>query len=642
MRLYILAGFFALVWLGLWGRAYYIQVLSGNELAARANDQYWVKRSAYGERGEIYDREGRLLAKSVLVRSVFARPREVANADYAAEVLARVLERDRGSIREKLSQDRNFVWIARKVGDATAQKIQSSYVQGIYLTEEKRRFYPQGHLAGQLLGFVGVDNQGLEGLELYFDDRLSGEKQIYSVQRDASGRLLFAPGQLRRDLAGGDVTLTIDSRIQYAAEEALAQAVSNNGGRHGMCLVLDADTGSVRAWANYPFFNPNNFRQAAPVDWRNRVALDEFEPGSTMKPFLIASALQEGICRPDSIFFCEQGEWSYHGHTFKDSHAYGWLGVRRIIRYSSNIGAGKIGLELGPEKYHGYLRRLGLGRETGLPLPGENTGTLRQGGSWTDIDMIAASFGQGFSLNTLQLARAYLCLASGGRGVPLRLVREPHRSHGEPERIYSRQTAKEVLAMLRDVVEEDGTGTKARITGLQVGGKTGTAQKASPKGGYGDSYVASFVGLFPALDPEYLAVMVVDEPERSHYGGVVAAPAVREIGISLVSTADDLQALWMDESGSSGQAPVASRPEFTGESRQVAESGLDPGSGDVPDLRGQSLRSALEFLARKGIVPRVRGRGGLVAKQSPRPGSEWDEKGDRRWVLWLSRSIGDS
>jgi cell division protein FtsI (penicillin-binding protein 3) len=637
-----LAGFFALVWLGLWGRAYYIQVVSGSELAARANDQYWAERSAYGERGEIYDRKGRLLAKSVLVRSVFARPHKVASADYASEVLARILGRKRSVIREKLRQDRKFVWIARKIGDAKAQKIQSSYVQGIYLTEEKRRFYPQGHLAGQLLGFVGVDNHGLEGLELYFDERLSGEKRIYSVRRDASGRLLFAPGQLRRrDLAGRDVTLSIDSRIQYAAEEALAQAVSKNEGRHGMCLVLDVDSGGILAWANYPFFNPNNFRQAAPEDWRNRVALDEFEPGSTTKPFLIAAGLEEGVCQTDSIFFCEQGAWRYQGHTFKDSHAYGWLGVRRIVRYSSNIGAGKIGLQIGPETYCDYLRELGVGRETGLPLPGENTGILRPAGTWTDIDMIAAAFGQGFSMNTLQLAKAYLCLASGGTQKPLRLVRKPRRSLGEPERVYSRETAKEVLAMLRDVVEEDGTGTKARITGLEVGGKTGTAQKASPEGGYGDRYVASFVGLFPALDPEYLAVMVVDEPERSHYGGVVAAPAVREIGINLVSTADELQALWMETSGS-GPAQAAPRPEFTGESRDVADGGFETESSGVPDFRGQSLRSALEFLARKGVVPRVRGRGGVVAKQSPKPGSEWSDPGQSRWTLWLTTGTGES
>ena len=639
LRIVLLAGAFTLAWIGLWGRAYYVQAVLGLDLLQQAEGQYWTKEAVHGERGEIFTRHGRLLAKSLIVKSVFARPKKVKDIPTTSHALAEILDQSRSSIRKKLSREAGFVWIARKVGDKQAERIQAAHLPGVFLTEEAGRVYPQGSLAGQLIGFVGLDNQGLEGLELSFEDHLAGSRKQFLVQHDASGRLLYAPDQLTSDLDGRDLHLTLDTRLQFAAEKALAEAVTANKAEHGMCLVVQVDSGEILAWANYPFFNPNTFRNNEPQDWRNRIGLDEFEPGSTMKPFLVASAMEEKVVGPHTIYFCENGDWSFQGHVFRDTHDYAWLPVTRIIRYSSNIGAAKIGLELGSKRYYRCLRQLGLGQKTGLPLPAESDGVLRPP-KWNPVDLVSASFGQGFSLTALQLTQAYLCLANKGVKIPLKLVKQPRQSRFEPQRVFSEATATRVLRMLQDVVQEDGTGTQARIPGLKVGGKTGTAQKASPEGGYAEKYVASFIGLFPSVDPEYLVVAVVDEPKKSHYGGVVAAPAVRKVGLELLSYADEFQGLQLQQASNARAPSRAAKPDPSGYSLvrtdlQTELASLSSGSG-VPDLRGLPLRRALELLARKGIMPQVKGSGVVVDGQSPEPGAQW--RNDGQWVIRLSEA----
>lgn len=357
-----------------------------------------------------------------------------------------------------------------------------------------------------------------------------------------------------------------------------------------------------------------------------------------MKPFLVASALEEDLVGPHTIYFCENGDWAFKGETFRDTHDYAWLPVTRIIRYSSNIGAAKIGLELGSKRYYRRLRQLGLGQKTGLPLPAESEGVLRPP-KWNPIDLVSASFGQGFSLTTLQLAQAYLCLANKGLKIPLRLVKHPEQAAFEPQRIFSEAKASRVLRMLEDVVQEDGTGTQARISGIKVGGKTGTAQKAGPEGGYVEKYVASFIGLFPSRDPEYLVVAVVDEPQKNHYGGVVAAPAVRKVGLELLAYADEFQGLQLQQAKvDKTPAPKARRTQ-SGYSQVRADLNIElaasSGSG-VPDLRGLPLRRALELLARRGIMPRIKGSGMVVDGQSPKPGVDWQQRDN--WIIRLSEA----
>lgn len=628
-----------MVWSGLWARGFYIQILRGPALAVRASSQHWGQESVYGQRGEIFDRNGDLLAKSVRVKSVFARPSKINKYQETAVTLQDILGGTRVQWLNRLQSSSGFVWLKRQISDQTAARLEASGLHGVFLTEEQSRFYPQGHLAGQLLGFVGVDNQGLEGLELSFDAHLSGEKHSFVVQRDAAGHILYAPGQSLGDWAGDNLHLTLDSHIQYAAEVALDRAVDKYRANSGTCLVVEVESGEILAWAQAPLFNPNAYQVSSPRVWRNRLAVDEFEPGSTLKPVMVAAALEHNVVDAQSIYFCENGRWRYKRRTVKDTHEYAWLSVSRIIRYSSNIGAGKIGLDLGEKRYYDTLHSLGLGQKTGLPLPAENRGILRTPRQWNEVDLVSASFGQGVAVTGLQLAQAYLSLCCKGVWRPLRLIQTPIQSRPSARPVFSSTTAKQVLHMLHDVVQEDGTGTQARIEGIRVGGKTGTAQKASPDGGYGHKYIASFVGIFPALQPRYLVVAVVDEPSPQHYGGIVAAPVVRAVGKDLMAESGirkDHKASQTEEREKQGQHSLRARIRPQG---PVPDPNWKQGQS-VPDLCGLPLRKALEVLAGYGVMPKLEGQGVVVTKQRPAAASDPADVQEKEWTLWLSHTVG--
>lgn len=638
-RLAAVGGLFCLVWLALWGRAFYVQMYRGPEFASRAARQHQATELVTGRRGDIVDRNGQVLARSVASTSVFVRPVEVQGVVETANMLASALGMPVRDVRRKLTERRQFVWMARKVGDRASAAIKDAHMPGVFLTTEYSRQYPNHQLAGKLLGFVGMDDKGLEGLELTLEKRLSGQDSKYLVQRDAVGRRLYLNGAERDDSIDGDaVRLTLDAQIQFFAEEALAEAVASFEASWGGALMVDVQSGDILAWAEYPFFNPNAYGRYRPAQWRNRVATDALEMGSTIKPFLVAAALEEGKVTPDSLYYCENGKWQLHNVRIKDTHKYEWLPVDKVLRYSSNIGSAKIGLELGATTYHNYLTRLGFGERTGVPVQGEGYGILRPAAQWREVDLANTAFGQGFSATILQLAQAYVCLANGGVRKPLRLLADSAPS-GDGERIFSETTAKQVLRMLRGVVEEDGTGTAARIPGITVGGKTGTAQKASAQGGgYGDKYTGSFVGLLPADAPRYVLVVVVDEPEKSHYGSVVAAPAFKQIAMrtmayegTLPDTGEALAAMTQYPTPARGVVRVGPSEIRQDVSRQTVTDDVQ-----VPDVRGLSLRRGVEAFARKGIIPVVRGRGLVIEKQLPAPGGAWPGNKSGQYVLWLS------
>lgn len=649
IRLAAVGVFFGLVWALLWGRAFQVQVLMGDELAAQARRQHLASEFVSGERGRIFDRRGRVLAQSVQCRSVFVRPSELADRWAAAAALGRIFGVPTRDMASRLASSRPFVWVARQVGDREAALAEGLGLAGVHLVDEYKRIYPNGSLAGQLLGFTGYDGEGLEGLERSFEDVLAGREDRTLVQRDARGRTLCLDGAVD-DAAnsGQSLRLTIDADIQAVAETALARAVTGNKADNGTCLVVEVGSGEILAWAQYPFFNPNIYKQYSPAVWRNRIALDALEPGSTMKPFLVAAALQDGVVEPQTTFDCEQGQWKMPGAVVRDTHEYGRLSVSDIIRLSSNIGAAKIGLELGAARLHDALCKLGFGERPGLPLPGESRGILRDAGAWTDVDLANISFGQGVAATPLQLAAAYLCLARGGVYAPLRLLQG--REAEAPERkVFTGETAAKVLAMMRRVVEDKGTGTAARIEGLAVGGKTGTAQKADAGGGYGDKYLASFVALIPAERPEYLVQIMVDEPEPYHYGSVVAAPAVRDVAVQTLAYLGKLP----DPSAAPGAGVALARTNTGGGDGSVEESGgavaqidgvdrqVRRAGGLVPDVVGLSLRRAVEIFADSGAVPDFRGDGVVVRKQEPASGRPWPGDG-RPCVLWLGESPGRS
>jgi len=485
-----------------------------------------------------------------------------------------------------------------------------------------------------VLGFVDVDGKGLEGVEGLFDERMAGGRAKFVVQRDASGRRLYLDAQGREmNIKGQDVRLTIDTVVQDAAEQAVADAVQRYNGRSGMAMVVRVETGDILALAHYPYFNSNSPQDSKPAARRNRAALDIFEPGSTMKPFLMAAALEQKVIDVNKVFDCENGKWNLRGKTIRDTHPYRWLSANRVLRYSSNIGTAKIGLALGAQPFYNTLRGLGFGEKPGLGLPSESPGILRQPKEWTEFDLAAISFGQGIGVTNLQMAKAYLCLGNKGVVKPLRLVVEPpSETVAEPVRVFSEQTANTVLSMMREVVEEDGTGKVARIPGVSMAGKTGTAQKVGGTGkGYGDGIVASFVGLVPAEKPEFLFIVSVDEPTPVTYGGVVAAPAVRDMAIKTLS--------YFGRLPEAKGAPQADAQEHSMTARATHSPTVDGNSATVPNLVGLSVRRALEVLGKRGVVPSLKGGGMEITNQKPAPGDPWPEGDDASrgegFVLWL-------
>jgi cell division protein FtsI (penicillin-binding protein 3) len=574
------------------------------------------------------DRNGRLLAQSVLAKSVFARPGEVKDKGGTAACLSKVLDLSKQALYRKLDQDKHFVWLSRKIGDPKAKAITEKGLPGIFLTAEQDRYYPQGYLAGQLLGFTGMDGQGLEGLEKALEQRLKGRSLCSQVRRDALGRLLDEQVADLSSYSGQDVQLTLDIWLQGLVEQALAKAVKRFQGRYGASLIIQVPTGEILAWAQYPFFDPNDFQSYRPALWRNRPALDVFEPGSTIKPLLVAAALEEGVCSLTDHYFCEDGSWQRWGHTFEDTHPYQELSVKDIVKYSSNIGAAKIGLDLGVPRYHRYLQDLGLGQPTEIPLAGQARGILPDPGQWRQVRLATSSFGQGVGVTLLQLARAYLCLANAGRDQGLRLLKRPDQDRQSGQRVFSPATARSVQGVMHSVVAADGTGTRARVPGVSVGGKTGTSQKASPEGGYSDEYLAAFIAFFPAVSPKYLMLALVDEPQGNHFGGVVAAPIVREVIQKMAAGQDYLSPVRASDKGPQRPKVAKYRPVRDAEPSSWVSKGI------MPDLKGRSLRQAVELAAKCGRLPKLKGQGQVVVKQDPAPGQD---PGTGRWTLWLEQ-----
>ncbi len=635
-----------LAWCVLWARAYYVQIMDGPELAAMATRQHEVSEYVSGERGQIFDRKGRLLAKSVAIKSVFVRPLLVKDVEATSRILSETLGLARSDIREKLSSNEKHVWIARQIGDKASANIRDAKLDGVYLTTEYGRLYPNKQLAGQLLGFVGTDDKGLEGLESSFNERLVGRTSKVMVHRDATGHMLYLNTEVNdEDARGHDVRLTIDAHIQFVAEEALSRTVTKYQANWGGCLVIHVPDGEILAWAEAPAFNPNAYLRYSPQRWRNRLSMDAYEPGSCAKPFTVAAAMQEGLCNPETLYYCENGRFRIDRRFITDVSPREWLPVAKVLQYSNNVGAAKIALDVGAQKLHDYLSRLGFGNKVGLPLPGESKGILRPPGIWEQLDLASAGFGQGFSVTALQLAKAYLCLANFGVSIPLRISLDPVIESQPSGRIFSANVAASVLRMLQNVVEEDGTGKRARIQGIHVGGKTSTAQKASARGGYGSKVVASFTGLFPIDKPEYLILVVVDEPEPQHYGGVVAAPVFKEVAEKTLAYEGNLpepvrQVLFAEAESQKEIETFGKKANKCSPSNFSLRRAVSPecriASNKIPDVVGLSVRSAMEAFVGQGVVPHFKGAGTIVSRQQPTAGGNWSEENRTNCILWLS------
>lgn len=539
-RIYVLVCGFTLILVGLVARLFEIQILRSDRLAGLAERQHQKSLELRGKRGTIFDRRHRELAVSIDRESVYANPLEFSERPETIARLAQILALKESTLLEKLRGERQFAWLKRLVTPEEAAALRALGLRGIGFITEHQRVYPKLGLAGQVLGFVGTDDVGLEGIERAYDGTLAGGIVRVTLDRDARGRPVSLRSQAFRELPRGhDVVLTLDERIQFIAERELRAQVAKVGARGGVVVVMDPHTGDLLALANEPLFNPNTFRESSPKAWRERGVTDSFEPGSTFKAILAAAVLQERLVRPDDLFFGEQGSIQVGGVSIRDHEKFSWLTFREVLEKSSNVGAIKVGQRLGKERFYNYMVGFGFGSKTGIDLPGEAAGLLRPLQQWSEVSLASLSIGQELGVTSLQLVTAISAIANGGMLVRPHLVKQVLKT-GEivqevtpvqVRRIISEATARQVTALLQGVVTQ-GTGKSAAVDGYTVAGKTGTAQKFDLSlGKYSAQKVtASFVGYLPAEQPRVAILVSLDEPKGgAAWGGVVAAPVFSAI-----------------------------------------------------------------------------------------------------------------
>ncbi|WP_455377670.1 peptidoglycan D,D-transpeptidase FtsI family protein [Petrachloros mirabilis] len=518
-----------------------LQVLQAAELTAKADRQHQKSVTLEGARGAVMDRHGKVLAMNVEVPSVFGVPTSIDSPVTAARSLSSILKIRRGELERKLQQEKHFVWLARKVEPEQGRKLEQLSIGGIGMVMEGRRFYPKGPLLAHLLGFVGMDGQGLEGLERQYDSDLHGEKRVTILQRDALGRTVFPKGLSEQaPVPGQALTLTIDEVIQYIAEKELEEAVNQAHAKAGTIIVMEPQTGAILALAVSPRFDPNNVAALTPDRWRNRALTDSYEPGSTMKVIVAAAALEEKVMKPGSMIFGENGRMAIANTTIHDHEKIGWMTFSQMLQKSSNIGAAKTGMLLGEQRLYRYLQAFGFGLRTEIDLPGEVGGLLKAPKEWGRRSLASISMGQEIGVTPLQLVSAVAAIANDGVLMRPYVVSEVRDHAGRivkevlpqvKRRVVSPDTARTLTTILEGVVT-NGTAIKAAIPGFRVAGKTGTAQKIDPRTRtYSNTqFVGSFVGFVPAEQPRLAMIVVIDEPQGEAWGGVVSAPVFRRVG----------------------------------------------------------------------------------------------------------------
>ncbi|MBI3223368.1 MAG: penicillin-binding protein 2, partial [Nitrosomonadales bacterium] len=484
-------------------------------------------------RGMLTDRNGEPLAVSTPVESVWASPADVDADNGQVRRLAQALGMSVADVKERLSDtERDFVYLKRHLPPDQAQQVVSLNLPGISLQREYHRYYPTGEEAAQMLGFTGLDDNGQEGLELALQDRLAGVAGSQRVIKDRRGHIVEDAGSLHAPRPGGDIALSLDSNVQHLAYRELESAVKLHRARAGAVVVLDARSGEVLAIANYPGYNPNNRSKVSAQAMRNRAITDLFEPGSTMKPFTVATALEQGKVRPDTLINTEHGVMTVDNRKIHDSHPEDRLTVSQVIQKSSNVGAAKMALSLEAQTLWRSLSDSGFGEPTGSNFPGEASGRLRDPKTWRPIEQATMSYGHGLSVNLLQLARAYTIFANDGELKPVSLLKLDRPVPGK--KVFSAYTARALGEMMELVVQPGGTAPLAQVAGYRVAGKTGTAHKLE-NGHYVNRYVASFVGFAPVSNPRLVVAVMIDEPNNGdYYGGLVAAPVFSKVTASVL------------------------------------------------------------------------------------------------------------
>src|SRR3954469_3327981 len=660
-------------------RAVNLQVRDAERLRGMAEEQYLREIELPPRRGRILDRNGAELASTADVDSIYCNPRQLPDPRDAARRLARVLGLDRAELEKKLGQRRFFAWVKRKVTPDEVTAVKALGLPGLAFTREPRRFYPNRTLAATIMGHAGSEGNGLEGIELALDKHLRGTSASVQGMRDALGRDIALEssadaGDGPGNSAGSDVVLTIDRYLTFITERALAAGAEEHHAKAAIAMMMDPRTGELLAMASVPTYNPNDPQSAADAGARNRAITDAFEPGSTMKTFTIAAALEAGVVKPDDRFDCLMGRMMVGKYSIHDTHPHGILTVAEVFKFSSNIGATKIARKLGRDAFAEALVRFGFGKPTGIGLPGERAGVVRPVEKWGDIGFANVSFGQGITVTPLQMLTGVSAIAGGGIYRQPRIVARIVQAGGGAEalpaaperRVMSSAAARTMLSIMRGVTENGGTAKQAAIEGYAVGGKTGTAQKVA-NGHYDPTkWVSSFVGVVPIDDPRLAIIIVVDEPQGGHLGGVVAAPIFKEIAEealrylhvppTAVVVADGkgphqtgketapTKTVTADADESAGSdAPATELPlddDALGEDPALAEkweevAGAEGGCVaeaaaeriDVPDFSGMSLGQAIHAAHKSGVElafddPEGRASG-VALRQRPAPGPAW-------------------
>jgi len=526
---------FAFLFFALFLRIGYLQICRKAFFNKLSRTQYYKILPLEGRRGDILDCRGRVMAASLSCYSVFADPVLVENPEKNAYLLAPIIGISEDRVLIKLKRKGRFVWLKRKISFDDKQKIKALKIRGVGFVREEKRFYPQEEIGSSVMGVVDVDDKGLDGLELYYDTYLRGKEGLTRVLRDSASRNVLLSPNVMNPEPGGSLVLTVDSQIQYWADSYTKETVKAYGAKAGSVVVMNANTGEVLALSNFPSFNPNQRDTLNRNNMRNGAVCDVFEPGSVFKMITLVAAIDKKAFRDDETIFCENGQYKIPGATLHDWKPYGNLTFRGVFHKSSNIGVGKINERLGPVTSYDYISRFGAGKKTGIDLPGEAVGRLKPLKEWSKTTPYMIPIGQEISVNLVQLVRAFAVVANGGYLVNPHVLKKMVFSASTKEtpvertQIVSTETANHAKEVLVEVVEE-GTGVKAKINGIRVGGKTGTAQKFDPAiGRYSPSkFRASFIG-FAETDPPLVIGVSVDEPSKSHFGGVVAAPLFQKV-----------------------------------------------------------------------------------------------------------------
>ncbi|HVZ80463.1 MAG TPA: penicillin-binding transpeptidase domain-containing protein [bacterium] len=672
-RILLVEGVVLLSILAVEARLAYLQILKHAEFHRMAYHQQYSPKETRASRGMIEDRSGDLLAMNIDLFNVCAHPNQIQDKSGTARALAQALGSSYAEMLAKVSGDRSFVWIARQVPYERSEAVENLKLEGVEATREQRRFYPDHEMAAHALGFAGLDNQGLDGLEKRYNASLTGKKGLVMTERDARGRVVLADNKMKTaNVDGLNVVTTLDKTIQHIAQVELQKAYEKYRCKAASIAVMDPKTGEILALADFPNYDPNHYKDFSTGVWRDRMVNDSFEPGSTFKLIAASGVLEEGVVKEDDKFFCENG--AYHtdyGRVVSDHEKHGWLTFREIFGYSSNIGMVKVSAKLGKEKLYEYAKKFGFGTPTGVDLPGEAAGKLRPVSEWSGLSMTTIPYGYEVSASPMQVLDAYAAIANKGVMMRPYLVKRLETPSGQVvkefkprriRRVVSTETAERMTALMRWVVKK-GTGTAVDLPAYDIAGKTGTAYKFM-NGHYSRwNYVSSFVGFVPAEDPKYVIYVSLDDPRGIYWGGYTAGPVFKEVAkralaYALVPGKDEAPVEVDARQGASIPAFVGLTQEqckwlagrngirvvFNGKGKRVAVQSATPGSplpsqdlahfkvlltmgeveeaqakGPMPDLRGKTKRQALALLAPLGLKINFRGEG-VVRSQFPPAG----------------------